>query len=702
MVAYSWSSASDGYLIMVSSADGGQIGNGASVNGPAAISEDGRYVALTSAATNLVSGDGEGRVDVFVKGLVFGTVIRASETPSGTGGDADSSDARISNDGRFIDFATSATNLFGDVPGQPPGRVMIDLDARGQFEFDERPGSPYPAPGTGLAALPAPGRFQVFASTRDDLVQGDMNGVADVFVLDGLTGHVVRISATADGLQANGASANPILSGNQFVAVYSSEASNLLPGDTNAAGDVFAIDLVKAGIVDDGTVLWTGTGSLGADRMLGTSGLDAFKGLSGADALYGFGGADELFGQGGDDILDGGEGNDRLDGGDGVDLLYGGAGDDVLTGGAGPDRMYGGAGGDTYYVDDANDVVDESPALASQFPELAGDGATDTIHSTAAWFFDWAGTAEILVSDRDGTGGPATLGTRSQAGVAIVGHDGMDILWGWTGNDELFGAKGRDVLFGDAGADMLDGGDGNDVLNGGEGDDQLFGGAGSDDLYAGNGADLLRGGSGADFMYGGDGDDTYWVDHTFDAIDEGTVAAAFGLGGGGYDKVIVEAPWYWVRATGMEEIEMRRPAAGSEITTVIAAGDNNLILGDSGRNYIFAGAGADRVDAGAGIDDIFLDVGYDANGKVLASDADTFVFKPGNEIDIVHDFQSGLDKVDLTAWRGLGPSDFATLLDASDVVEGDTLVFRLGDTGADQIWLRGTTAAELTAADFLF
>jgi len=702
MVAYSWSSASDGYLIMVSSADGGQVGNGASVNGPAAISEDGRYVALTSAATNLVPGDGEGRLDVFVKGLVFGTVIRASETPAGIGGDADSSDARISNDGRFIDFATSATNLSSDVPGQPSGRVMIDLDARGQFEFDERVGSPYPAPGTGLASLPAPGRFQVFASTRDDLVQGDTNGVADVFVRDGLTGHVVRISVTAEGLQANGASTDPVLSGNQFVAVYSSEASNLLPGDTNAAGDVFAIDLVKAGIVDDGTVTWTGTGSLGADRMLGTSGEDAFKGLAGADALYGFGGADDLRGQAGDDLLDGGEGNDRLDGGDGADLLYGGAGDDDLKGGAGADYMYGGTGSDTYHVDDANDVVDESPDLASRFPELAGDGATDTIHSTATWFFDWAGTGEILISDRDGTGGPATLGTRSEAGARIVGHDGMDILWGWTGNDELVGGKGRDILFGGAEADILDGGDANDVLTGGEGDDQLFGGAGNDDLYAGNGADVLRGGAGADFMYGGGGDDIYWVDHIFDVIDEGAVAAAFGLGGGGYDKVIVEAPWYWVRATGMEEIEMRRSSADGEITTVIAAGDGNIILGDAGRNYIFAGAGGDRVDAGAGIDDIFLDVGYDDSGIVLSADADTFVFKPGNEIDIVHDFQSGIDIVDLTAWRGVGPASFDALLASSTFVNGDTLVFLFDDAGNDQLWLRGTSISTLSANDFLF
>ncbi len=619
------------------------------------------------------------------------------------GGNADSSEGAISNDGRYVDFASSASNLVSDVPGHPAGRIAIDLDARGQFEFDERPGSPYPAPGAGLALPPAPGRFQVFASVSDNLVAGDTNGASDVFVRDTLTGHVVRISVSDDGQQGNGASFSPVLSGNQFVAAFTSSASNLLAGDTNGVSDVFAIDLVKAGIIDDGSVVWTGTGSLGQDRMIGTSGQDAFKGLTGADALYGFAGADDLRGQAGDDLLDGGEGNDRLDGGEGADLLYGGSGDDVLIGGAGADRMYGGRGADTYYVDVADDVVDESASLASQFPELAGDGAIDTIRSTASWFMDFAGTAEILISDRDPFGGPATLGTRSANGARIVGHDGADILWGWTGADTLIGGKGRDILFGLDGSDMLDGGDGNDVLNGGDGDDSLDGGAGTDDLYAGAGNDQLRGGSGADFMYGGAGDDTYWVDNALDFIDEGPVSAAFGLGSGGYDKVIVEAAWYWLRATGIEEIEMRRPqGSGDGITTVIAAGDDNIIRGDAGRNYIFAGAGGDRVDAGAGIDDIFLDIGYDASGMVSGSGADTFVFKPGNAIDIVHDFQPGIDRIDLTAWRGSGPSSFEALLATSSVIEGDTLVFRFGDTGADQIWLRGVTASSLTGADILF
>jgi hypothetical protein len=69
--------------------------------------------------------------------------------------------------------------------------------------------------------------------------------------------------------------------------------------------------------------------------------------------MFGFGGNDTLEGRDGDDLLSGGKGDDILRGGDGEDTLYGGEGADVLEGGAGDD---------VYYIEDPNDVVNDTEA----------------------------------------------------------------------------------------------------------------------------------------------------------------------------------------------------------------------------------------------------------------------------------------------------------------------------------------------------
>lgn len=102
------------------------------------------------------------------------------------------------------------------------------------------------------------GRFVVFYSFAPDLVSGDSNGSADVFVHDRQTGDTTRVSVASDGTQGNnGSYRSDISEDGQFVA-FDSDASNLVLGDTNNYQDVFVHDFqtgetIRASVSSDGT-----------------------------------------------------------------------------------------------------------------------------------------------------------------------------------------------------------------------------------------------------------------------------------------------------------------------------------------------------------------------------------------------------------------------------------------------------------------
>ena len=86
------------------------------------------------------------------------------------------------------------------------------------------------------------GRFMAFVSDDTGLIRGDTNNTADVFVYDRDSRSVTRLSQTTNGTQANGASSSPALSSDGRFVAFSSDASNLVPGDNNALSDVFVVD----------------------------------------------------------------------------------------------------------------------------------------------------------------------------------------------------------------------------------------------------------------------------------------------------------------------------------------------------------------------------------------------------------------------------------------------------------------------------
>jgi Tol biopolymer transport system component len=245
--------------IRVSVASDGTQGNDAS-NFPG-ISGNGRYVAFNSAAKNLTPNDTTVFINVFVRDTCFGAAAacspstsRVSVGPGDVQGNEGSAFPSISADGRFIAFASFASNLVS--AGVPSGIDNV-------FVRDTCAGAPVgctPAttlvsasnaglPGNAASGLPsvsASGRFIAFNSDAQNLVSGDTNGFTDVFVRDTCLGastsclpSTLRVSVSASGAQGNFNSSIPAISADGHFVAFGSGASNLLPNDTNASTDVF-------------------------------------------------------------------------------------------------------------------------------------------------------------------------------------------------------------------------------------------------------------------------------------------------------------------------------------------------------------------------------------------------------------------------------------------------------------------------------
>ncbi len=225
----------------------GTQGNGASgmigaYFGGYAISADGRFVVFESRATNLVPGDTNGVPDVFVHDRLTGTTERVSVDSAGTEGNGSSGYPSLSADGRFVAFESRATNLVGgDTNGVAD--VFVRDRVTGTTERVSVDSAGTEGNGaSGVSAISADGRFVAFLSSAANLVPGDTNGVGDVFVHDRQTGRTERVSVDSGGIEANAFSSQPTISANGRFVAFTTEATNLVPGDTNGWRDVFVHD----------------------------------------------------------------------------------------------------------------------------------------------------------------------------------------------------------------------------------------------------------------------------------------------------------------------------------------------------------------------------------------------------------------------------------------------------------------------------
>lgn len=232
-----------GMTSLVSVDSAGTQGNNTSFP-PRALSGDGRYVAFASFADNLVADDTDGTLDAFVHDRVTGQTTRVSVSSSGTPGNDSSTPLSISADGRYVLLASLADNLVvGDTNGTYDAFVhdrLTHKTTRVSVSSSGAQGNNFSSP----SAISSDGRFVAFTSYADNLVSKDTNGGADAFVHDRLTGQTTRVSINSLGKQGIGGSWAGAISANGRYVAFGSDAANLSVGGTNGVYDAYVHDRV--------------------------------------------------------------------------------------------------------------------------------------------------------------------------------------------------------------------------------------------------------------------------------------------------------------------------------------------------------------------------------------------------------------------------------------------------------------------------
>jgi hypothetical protein len=226
----------------ISVGSAGNQGNGDSYR--PSISGDGRFVAFLSRASNIVPGDTNLETDIFVRDTLTNTTTRVSLDSAGNQGNGDSYRPSISVDGRFVAFVSDASNLVpGDINTNAQIFVRDTLANTTTCVSVDSAGNQGDNTSDSLS-ISANGRFVAFGSFASNLVPGDTNLESDIFVRDTLTNTTTRVSLDSAGNQANSGSFQPSISADGRFVVFESLASNLVPGDTNGTRDIFVRDML--------------------------------------------------------------------------------------------------------------------------------------------------------------------------------------------------------------------------------------------------------------------------------------------------------------------------------------------------------------------------------------------------------------------------------------------------------------------------
>lgn len=381
-------------------------------------------------------------------------------------------------------------------------------------------------------------------------------------------------------------------------------------------------------------------------------------------------------------------------------------------------------------TDDSVYKIKGANKVGTSWKSIWDTGGTDTISASG---LVRSVTINLNDADLDGddAGGAVSAAQGIRGGYTIansvvienaIGGNAGDTLIGNEANNVLDGRSGSDTIYGDDGDDTLKGGNGKDTLSGDDGNDTVSGGRGNDDILTqdGDGNDVLNGGKGAD-----------WIRFL------GTNAATIDL-----SDALAQDTGYGVDT--LQSIENVAGSAqadqitGSQAANVLQGNDGNdtlsgmeghdILDGGQGNDNLLGGNGKDKLDGGIGQDILIGGAGKDI--LTGGGDADTFVFnstsdssKKGKKSDVITDFQSGIDKIDLSgidansvsigddAFLFNGTSPFASStdgeiyyrqIDVRGTAMDKTIVFV--DTDSDktpEMIIRLSGLYDLTADDFI-
>jgi serralysin len=552
-----------GHLNLVSRDSAGNISDGGSWG--ASFLPGGNSIIFQSSASNLVNNDTNGSLpDIFIKNLLTGTVTLVSTNALGAQGNGYSYNPSVSADGQYFAFTTTVNFDGNDLYGMD---IYIKNLQTGAIKIVSTNAlGEYSNSQADGAVVSSDGRYVVFTSLANNLVPGDANNENDVFIKDLVSGDIKMLSGSAIGSSRSisGEYSYTDLSNRGFspdnkFILFSTVADNPNLGDLNGSTDILLVS--NPFLIGGGTDLVQAsvTYTLGAN-------IENLE-LTGTAAING-------------------NGNSL------ANIITGNTGNNILDGKGGNDTLIGGKGNDTYIIDNSGVTVIEGT-----------NEGIDQVNASVNYVL--AANVENLLLAGNGN----ISGTGNELANTITGNAGSNTLDGGAGVDKLIGGLGNDIykvdlaLTGTTAAnykvalqdtitETAVGGSGTDIV-------QLRLLAGTDysamanattltlganlenldasltadtrlnltgnalaNTLTGNDADnILDGGAGVDTLIGGEGDDTYVLDLKTATIN-GVVTAVV-------EDTVTETGG----TTSIDTIKLRGAATLATATTLTLNGD---------------------------------------------------------------------------------------------------------------------------------
>ena len=211
-------------------------------SGQATLDADGGIVAFSSFADNLIPVDQNFTADVFVRDRQAGTTTRVSVYNGGFEADGNSFHPSLSADGRIVAYDSDSFNLAWFDPDEGPDIYVYDRQADVVTPASADDAGNLGNDSSMTPSISSDGRFVAYATDATDIVPDDQNGAPDIVLYDLQSGAADRLSVGNSGSEPEGDSTRPSISGDGTLVAYQSTAANLVSGDSNRATDIFVRD----------------------------------------------------------------------------------------------------------------------------------------------------------------------------------------------------------------------------------------------------------------------------------------------------------------------------------------------------------------------------------------------------------------------------------------------------------------------------